>query len=169
MTTLSKSKKQTACAAAAVAAVGSIAGSVLAPDALASHPSATCPGNTFCEWADGAFNGPVKWWGAGNDNAYTNNVYDSNTRVGLNDSVTSIWNNTSQWKVVYWDTGQRGDTICIAPSMASRSLTEYAHGGTPVFGTGNWNDEISSHASYSYHPAGCTYTINDNNHLGCSM
>jgi peptidase inhibitor family I36 len=162
-----RTKRRAVAAAAATAAIGSAAGSALAEPAIAAHPSATCPSNTLCEWANPNFTGPVKWWPIYpiRDDNYADNVYDSNRSVRLDNSVSSIWNNTAYG--VYacnhprCSTGGPADNeyaLCLRPDKAISDMG--------VNSTG-WNNALSAHRiDSSIDPNKCnTYAEQE----GCSL
>jgi len=143
----SRAKRRAAAAAAATAAIGSAAVSAtLAQPAMANHPKDTCPGNTLCEWRDANFQLPVKWWPNNNPNRIDNYyfyTYDSDHSVGLNESISSIWNNTDHWVTLCnnpaCNTTGAPDTefgICLGPDKAISNLN--------VPGS-SWNDSLSAH------------------------
>lgn len=163
-------KRTTATVLAATAAMGSTAVAVINPaDAAAKHPSQSCPGQTFCEWSDSGFNGPVRWWSPnGSDSNYSGNHYSNGpSSLTLNDTVSSVWNNSGRWVKLFNDANGGGHTLCVAPGGASNLLSNFKK--DPKFPTtwhNNWNDSISSHYTYGGKPSGCEGTVSDQ---GCSM
>lgn len=149
----SRTKRRTATAVAATAAIGSVGVSAaFAESALAAHPSATCPGNTFCEWQDANFEGGVKWWGKySRVDSYRGIHYDSAPSVLIDpgypygsgpSGISSVWNNTDRWVTLCNNptcSATGPDTefgICLGPDRAISNLN--------VPGS-EWNDTLSAH------------------------
>jgi hypothetical protein len=156
--------------AVAAAAIGSAAAPVIFPPTAAAinHPSDTCPGNTFCEWENSPWSKPVQWWGvpAGtldHDDNYVDNTYSSDHTQGLNDSISSVWNNTDKWVEVFQNKLGGGFSLCLGPGGAVRDLSRIQ---IQIFPPQTLNDRLSSHYTYSSKPAGCDATSTDQ---GCSM
>jgi hypothetical protein len=133
-------------AAAAAAAIGTTVSGAVAEPALAAHPRDTCPGNTLCEWRDPGFTGPVKWWPryVFSESDYSFDHYDSNTSVGLDNSISSVWNNTDRWVTLCSFASCRANGggpidsefgICVGPNKA----------GTFAPGGGGWDNVVSAH------------------------
>lgn len=161
-------------AGVAVAVAGSLAGpGILAAPALARHPGDTCPGNTLCEWRDINFNLPVQWWNPnGSDNSYTDNFYSSAASAGLNDTISSVWNNSNRWVKLCQSAncryGWRGNGnvdseagLVLPPGTAVADLRGY-YG----FYNGFYNDSISAHRTYASRPAIEGYEASQQ---GCSL
>ncbi len=148
------------------AAVGSMAAPMIAPapaPAAVPHPSDTCPGNTFCEWKNGGFTLPVRWWAPNGSAAnYRDYTYSSDSS-GLNDSISSVWNNSNRWVEVFQDKNGGGFALCLAPGGAVRDLKQI---GIQTFPPEDLGDRLSSHQTYSSQPAGCNAVKSDQ---GCSM
>jgi hypothetical protein len=156
-------RKRAAVAAAATAAVGSAAAPAIFPAPAAAFP-AGCPGNTICEYFNAGFGLPVQWWNpGGSDNTYGNNGYSSNPGVLLNDSISSVWNNSNRWLMLCRVAGCENETewgLCFGPGKAIPNLSA----GSPPGGT--WNDVVSAHRTYGGQPPRCSTFAGYN---GCSL
>lgn len=152
----------------AVAAVSAVAVPFTANPASAAKSQ--CTGDSLCQWEDGGFNSAFRSWGSSSaDVDYRDNNYFNNGG-GLNDSISSIWNNSGRWVKMYRDLNGAGDTICLAPGMAVSDLhNQKIDPGDIIPPIDTWGNRMSGHRTYASQPAGCDVTINDDNHLGCSM
>jgi hypothetical protein len=176
-------RKRAAVAAAATAAIGSAAAPAIFPaPAWAAHPSQSCPGNTLCMWREFNFaypNGPVVWFYPGlnpyegpHHPDYRYYRYSSDTSAPLDNTVSSVWNNSNRWikvcQLAYCDGPFNAAWgICVAPGGAAPNLS-VADGlyGDDGNGGKKWNNAISAHYSYATRPDYCYTTIDQ---PGCSM
>jgi Peptidase inhibitor family I36 len=151
-----------------------VAGSMAAPALLAptaapaASPAATCPANTLCEWKNNGFNLPVKWWPAGHDAwNYSLDRYDSDTSQGLNDSISSVWNNTNRWVGLFQGANSQNAALCLTPGAGAFDLEKVKYGGTfGIIGEHDFGDKLSSHEFFPGDPHVCDKTVSDQ---ACSL
>jgi hypothetical protein len=171
MSDATRARKRATAAAAATAAVGSVAApAVLPASADARRPAETCPGYTLCLWEKKDFNLPVNWshpLGANND--FAGYTYSSDHSVSLNNSVSSVWNNSDRWIKLcqnpYCTTPiQEPRGLCIAPGVALRDLSiAGVYFGQPV------DNNTSSQYTYTLEPGPTDCYTRATGPQGCSL
>src|SRR3954452_22611222 len=98
------------------AALGSAGASAILAAPAAAHIPGDCAPNAICEYEDGGYKTSGKWWGTGStDFNYRDDTYDFGARVGLDDSISAIVNNTNRWVVFAQDDQLRGYHLCMSP------------------------------------------------------
>jgi hypothetical protein len=167
-------------------AVAGIASVALTVPALAAgtaqantYTKSACAGNHLCLWSDGGFSNNWKLWGATSaDSDYNNDLYNRtnyDSEVFLNDSASSVWNNTDQYAMLFRDNTYGGNRICFPPGTAVRDLhvVKLEAGQIQIIRSGaSWGNRISSHRMYSYRPSDCQAdgsTMVPTSQQGCSM
>lgn len=107
---------------------------------------------------------PVEWYGNGTpDGNYAGEVYDSHPGVGLDDSVSSVWNNTNRWVKLCQN------VLCIGAPDTSWALCFAPGGAHPALGNivPIYTNNASSHGfPPGGKPGGCSHYIYSQ---GCSM
>jgi hypothetical protein len=174
------------------AAVAVSAGAVLAVSALAAEPAGAetftktkgyCTGNTLCEFSDGGFTNNFARWvfntppvDIDDYSKWNYEVTFLDSEKNLGDSISSIWNNSNRWVVLFQKDHQRGNHICFPPGTAVNDLhTVQMTGGWVIRSGGtNWGNQISSHRIYGgstpgFCNPGSDGTIVPANQYGCSM
>jgi hypothetical protein len=149
------------------------------PAHAATYDKGFCQSDHMCEWSQGGFaNNFIQW----NRNSV---VYDYNQNEyvvtslddedGLNDTISSIWNNTDQYAMLFRDNTFASNRICFPPGTAVRDLhkVKLSNGLIQLPGGGDsWGNRISSHRMYPYKPSDCSAdgsTMVPPGQLGCSM
>ena len=172
-------------------AAAGLAGVALTASALAAEPAdaATytkpyCTGNTLCEFSQGGFaNNFARWVMTAhpvpiqNYSDWKYEVTSLDTEKSLNDSISSIWNNTNRWVVLFQNNTYGGHRICFPPGTAVRDLHQVQMKAGWVIGGGgeSWGNRISSHWVYgSSAPSDCNgdsagSTLVPASQQGCSM
>jgi hypothetical protein len=145
-------KRATLAAGAAVCSVAAAA--ILAAPTTADDPTKTCPRNSICEWEDGGYQTPVRWWvSTDKDLDYRDNHYFSPPpppfQVGLNDSISAVWNNSSRWVKFFRNPNASGANLCVAPGVKVRDLglIHIAADPNPEV---DWSNRISGHFTEGY-------------------
>jgi hypothetical protein len=167
-------------AAAGIASAALAGPALLAESAdAATYTKGFCQGNHLCEWSQGGFANNWKNWSAtSRDPNYTNNQYDYldfDSEDGLNDSISSVWNNTNQYAMLFRNDTYGSNRICFPPGTAVRDMhtVKLTNGIIQLPGGGDsWGNRVSSHIMYSYKPSDCQAdgsTMVPAGQQGCSM
>lgn len=139
-------------AAATAAAAASLAAgiAILAAPATADDPTKTCPKNSICEWEDGGYQTPVRWWvSTAKDLNYSDNHYFGPERVRLNDTISSVWNNSSRWVKFFKNSNASGNNLCVGPHTKVRDLELIQRAPDPN-PESDWSNQISGHFTEGY-------------------
>jgi hypothetical protein len=145
-------------------AAAGIASAALTASALAAEPADAytktkgyCTGNTLCEFSDGGFTNNFARWVFNTPpqpiDDYSQWQYEVtflDSEKNLNDSISSIWNNSNRWVVLFEHDHQRGNHICFPPGTAVNDLHVVQMTSGWVIRTGGtpWGNQISSHSIY---------------------
>jgi hypothetical protein len=171
-------RKRAAVAAAATVAVGAGAAPMLFPAGAAAYGHADCSPDRLCLYSDGGFRNNLTERGVlydadYRDNTYTGRDVDGNHEWNLNDSISSVWNHSNRWVLLFQNVGFSGHRICFPPETAVRDLhVVQMKPGTIVSGGDSWGNRISGHYQYGGRPSDCNSsgsTLVPESQYGCSM
>ncbi|RPE36461.1 peptidase inhibitor family I36 protein [Kitasatospora cineracea] len=119
------------------AAVGAALAAVLGVAAAGPAAASTgqCAAGKYCQWVDQDYTGTFGSTGG-----------DVPNFEGMNDRVTSFWNNTDHFVTLYVDAGYQGECVWVEPNGWSYNL--------PL----RYNDQFSSVRQWK-RGAGCGYVV----------
>ena len=86
----------------------------LAPLFMAGCELYTCQDNQFCLFKDNDYDYRYQWQLNVNDSAYRTNTWPW-AGGEVNNSASSVVNNSAAWVAVYDQVGYGGTTLCVAP------------------------------------------------------
>jgi hypothetical protein len=132
----------------------------------------------LCMWDQKNFDFPVVWFYPGHNPVsgphhpnYLHYRYSSDFDRWLNDTVSSVWNNSNRWVKICWAAYCAGAHepmgICIAPGGAARDLSvaDNIYGNPPA----RINNAISAHYTYASRPDPGTHCYTIIRQQGCSL
>jgi hypothetical protein len=152
-----ETKQRIALAAAASAAIGPVAAEAVFPDAAAAVPP-FCRGNAVCLYRDNGFAGTIAAFSGGDDNYAAHDGFAANTYVNgqpLNDSVSSVWNNTNRYVRLCVNAGCSPNPLegyCLGPGAA----LNLPQGFADRISAHQFNPALSSCFDIRTGPQGCS-------------
>jgi Peptidase inhibitor family I36 len=150
------------------------------PADAATYTKGACQANSLCEWSQGGFANNYAVWYTNYSAVpdYRDWIYNEtglDSEDSLNDTVSSVWNNTNRYAMLFRNNTYGSNRICFPPGTAVRDLhvVKLENGPIQLPGGGDsWGNRISSHRLYTYKPSDCSATGSTtvpDGQRGCSM